>query len=100
MLRIQDMEKPTEGYIDSIGQPNPAIDLERKNIQEATERQEKKDKEVPAAATAAEPDEETLEEHTVEELRSIAAKEGAELHGDMLKADIVKAIKKNRKKHA
>jgi len=38
-----------------------------------------------------------LEEHTVDELRDIAADEGADLSGASVKADIIKAIKKNRK---
>lgn len=41
---------------------------------------------------------ENLDDHTVEELRSIAHKEGADLSGATVKADIIKAIKKNRKK--
>lgn len=40
---------------------------------------------------------EDLDEHTVEELRDIADKEGADLTGVTVKADIIKAIKKNRK---
>jgi len=31
-------------YRDSLGQPNPAIDLEKKNIAEGQKRQEEKDK--------------------------------------------------------
>jgi hypothetical protein len=38
-----------------------------------------------------------LEEHTVEELKDIADNEGADLGGATVKADIVKAIQKNRK---
>jgi hypothetical protein len=45
----------------------------------------------------AEADEEDLDAHTVEELRDIAAEEGADLSGLTVKADIIKAIKKNRK---
>jgi len=39
-----------------------------------------------------------LEEHTIEGLRDIADREGADLSGLHIKADIIKAIKKNRKK--
>jgi hypothetical protein len=38
-----------------------------------------------------------LEEHTVEELREIADREGAEVPSGAVKADIIKAIQKNRK---
>jgi hypothetical protein len=38
-----------------------------------------------------------LEEHTVDELRDIAADEGVDLTGLSVKADIIKAIKKHRK---
>lgn len=40
---------------------------------------------------------EDLEQHTVEELKQIAADEGVELAHDARKADIIKAIEKNRK---
>jgi hypothetical protein len=40
---------------------------------------------------------EKLDDHTVEELKEIADKEGADLSGATVKADIIKAIKKNRK---
>jgi hypothetical protein len=38
-----------------------------------------------------------LEDHTVEELKTIAEKEGADISGQTVKADIIKAIKQNRK---
>jgi len=41
-----------------------------------------------------------LEDHTVDELRDIAADEDADLSGKHNKADIIKAIKKNRKAKA
>jgi hypothetical protein len=41
--------------------------------------------------------EEDLNDYTVDELRGIAQSEGVELHGATVKADIIKAIKKNRK---
>lgn len=37
--------KSAEGYKDSLGQANPAIDMEKKNIAAAKERQEEKEKE-------------------------------------------------------
>jgi hypothetical protein len=40
---------------------------------------------------------ERLEDHTVDELKEIAEKEGVEVKSDALKSDIIKAIKKNRK---
>jgi hypothetical protein len=42
-------------------------------------------------------DEGNLEDHTVEQLREIADNEGVDLTGITVKADIIKAIKKNRK---
>ena len=45
-----------------------------------------------------ETNEQDLEENTVDELREIARDENVELHGAYAKADIIKAIKKNRKK--
>jgi hypothetical protein len=41
--------------------------------------------------------ENNLDDHTIEELRAIADKEGADLTGLTVKADIVKAIKKHRR---
>jgi hypothetical protein len=41
--------------------------------------------------------ENNLDEHTVEELHRIANREGAEVPSGALKADIIKAIQKNRK---
>lgn len=38
-----------------------------------------------------------LDDHTVDELKAIADREGADISGVSLKADIIKAIKKNRK---
>jgi hypothetical protein len=40
---------------------------------------------------------ENLDDHTIEELRAIADKEGADLSGLTVKADIIKAIKKHRR---
>lgn len=39
-----------------------------------------------------------LENHTVDELKTIAHREDADINSSMTKADIIKAIKKNRKK--
>jgi hypothetical protein len=41
--------------------------------------------------------EENLDDHTIEELRAIADREGADLSGYTVKADIIKAIKKHRR---
>lgn len=41
--------------------------------------------------------ENNLDDHTIEELRAIADKEGADLTGLTVKADIIKAIKKHRR---
>jgi hypothetical protein len=51
----------------------------------------------PKAKGNGESDEESLEDHTVEELREIAEREDVDLTGLTVKADIIKAIKKNRK---
>jgi hypothetical protein len=51
----------------------------------------------PKAKGSEESDEESLEDHTVEELREIAEREDVDLTGITVKADIIKAIKKNRK---
>ena len=42
--------------------------------------------------------EDDLDAHTVDELRTIAHREGAEVRHDMVKADIIRSIKKERKK--
>jgi hypothetical protein len=47
--------------------------------------------------TAETTDSDSLEEHTVDELRDIAANEGVDLTGVTHKAEIIKAIKKDRK---
>ena len=64
-------------------------------IRPQTEQKGKKDAKSAASSHVEDND---LEDHTVEELRGIAHDEGAELHGASTKADIIKAIKKNRKK--
>jgi len=52
----------------------------------------------PQRQVSDETDDDDLEAHTVEELKTIAHREGAEVRHDMVKADIIKSIKKNRKK--
>jgi hypothetical protein len=47
--------------------------------------------------TASTKEEEDLSDYTVDELKEIADKEGAEVTSDMRKDDIIKSIKKNRK---
>jgi hypothetical protein len=58
----------------------------------------KKQRKGKGEAEAEAEDEGNLEDHTVEQLREIAESEGADLTGLTVKADIIKAIKKNRNK--
>lgn len=105
-----------EKFIDSLGQENPAEAFQKKIIKEKEEKAQKEAHEAEHGPQAEhgekhgifpkhgeehhhghEADAE-LEAHTVEELRTIAHREGADLSGATVKADIIKAIKKNRKK--
>jgi Phage major capsid protein E len=81
------------------GGAEEAAELKAKAVEDAEKRKETTSTANWKTKTSAN-DEETdqkLEEHTVDELRDIAAEEGADLSGASVKADIIKAIKKNRK---
>jgi hypothetical protein len=91
---------------DIVGGPEEALDLKNKAAQEAEERKKvssarggAEGRVVDAKASADDDDDDSkLEDHTIDELREIAERENIDLTGINHKADIIKAIKKGRKK--
>jgi hypothetical protein len=78
------------------GMPDPAE--ENKKAQDrALEQQQQRGNGPETKGVGAPGKEENLDDHTIEELRVIADREGADLSGYTVKADIIKAIKKHRR---
>ncbi|HWI67719.1 MAG TPA: Rho termination factor N-terminal domain-containing protein [Nitrospiraceae bacterium] len=111
------METKTAEHRDSLGQPNPAVDLEKKNIEAANQRTEENAK-LPgtprsraldqawatgqgsggAAPAATEQQKQDYEGMTVPELRELAKERGVEAGWDARKDEIVTALEKDDKK--
>jgi hypothetical protein len=91
MEKHEKTDEPTEEYRDSLGQANPAHEMQLKNIGESRERQEKLDKEAVAAPKAATPAE-NYEEKTVVELKELAHQRGIHINSDMRKDEIIATL--------
>lgn len=111
------METKTAEHRDSLGQPNPAIDLEKKNIEAANKRTEENSKlegtprsraldqawgqgQTAQSATSATgtAEKQDYEAMTVPELRELAKDRGVDVGWDARKDEIVTALEKDDKK--
>ena len=89
-------EKLPEEHIDSLGQPNPAFNMEVGNIKKAQEAQAKRDKEEKEGIASPKAPKAAVNHHyedkTVAELKEIAHKKGVHIDSDARKDDIIAAL--------
>jgi hypothetical protein len=107
--------KSDELHIDSLGQRNPAVEMEKINIAAANKRTDENAKlegtprsraleasqktgtAHPAAAN--QPETQDYEAMTVPDLKELAKERGVEVSWDARKDEIITALEKNDKKH-